>query len=54
MQMIFRILLLVVPQQVQGSLNCSINKGMTEDEMVGRHHLLDGHEFEQGSRAGDG
>ena len=22
-------------------------KGATEDEMVGRHHLLDGHEFEQ-------
>ena len=21
-------------------------KGMTEDEMVGRHHQLDGHEFE--------
>ena len=21
-------------------------KGMTEDEMVGRHHRLDGHEFE--------
>ena len=22
-------------------------KGMTEDEMVGRHHQLNGHEFEQ-------
>ena len=22
-------------------------KGATEDEMVGRHHRLDGHEFEQ-------
>ena len=22
-------------------------KGMTEDEMVGWHHQLDGHEFEQ-------
>ena len=22
-------------------------KGVTEDEMVGGHHLLDGHEFEQ-------
>ena len=22
-------------------------RGATEDEMVGRHHLLDGHEFEQ-------
>ena len=22
-------------------------KGMTEDEMIGRHHRLNGHEFEQ-------
>ena len=31
-------------------------KGMTEDEMVGWHHLLDGHEFEQilGVRDGQG
>ena len=29
-------------------------KGMTEDEMVGWHHWLDGHEFEQASRVGDG
>ena len=27
-------------------------KGMTEDEMVGWHHRLDGHEFEQ--TLGDG
>ena len=27
---------------------------MTEDEMVGRHHQLDGHEFEQAQGAGDG
>ena len=27
-------------------------KGMTEDEMVGWHHWLDGHEFEQAP--GDG
>ena len=27
---------------------------MTEDEMVGWHHLLDGHEFEQASGDGDG
>ena len=26
---------------------------MTEDEMVGWHHLLDGHEFEQAAGAGD-
>ena len=29
-------------------------KGMTEDEMVGWHHWLDGHEFEQALRVGDG
>ena len=29
-------------------------KGMTEDKMVGWHHWLDGHEFEQAPRAGDG
>ena len=27
---------------------------MTEDEMVGRHHRLDGHEFEQTLGADDG
>ena len=27
---------------------------MTEDEMIGWHHRLDGHEFEQGLGAGDG
>jgi len=29
-------------------------KGMTEDEMVGWHHRLDRHEFEQASGVGDG
>ena len=29
-------------------------KGMTEDEMVGCHHQLDGHEFEQAPGVGDG
>ena len=29
-------------------------KGMTEDEMVGLHHQLNGHEFEQGSGDGEG
>ena len=28
--------------------------GATEDEMVGWHHWLDGHEFEQASGVGDG
>ena len=27
---------------------------MTEDEMVGWHHRLNGHEFEQGPGVGDG
>ena len=29
-------------------------KGMTEDEMVGWLHQLDGHEFEQAPGVGDG
>ena len=29
-------------------------KGMTEDEMVGWHHQLDGHEFEQALGVGNG
>ena len=29
-------------------------KGMTEDEMVGWHHPLDGHKFEQAPRVGHG
>ena len=29
-------------------------KGVTEDEVVGWHHWLDGHEFEQASGVGDG
>ena len=29
-------------------------KGMTEDEKVGWHHQLDGHEFEQALEIGDG
>ena len=28
-------------------------KGMTEDEMVGVHHRLNGHEFEQAPGVGD-
>jgi len=31
----------------------SQEKGMTEDEMVGWHHQLDGHEFEQAPGVGD-
>ena len=29
-------------------------KGTTEDEIVGWHHRLDGHEFEQALGVGDG
>ena len=29
-------------------------KGTTEDEMVGWHHRLDGHEFEQAAGDGEG
>ena len=29
-------------------------KGMTEDEVDGWHHQLEGHEFEQAPGAGDG
>ena len=29
-------------------------KGMTEDEMVGQHHWLNGHEFEQALEDGEG
>ena len=29
-------------------------KGLTEDEMVGWHHWLDGHAFEEALRVGDG
>ena len=29
-------------------------KGMTEDKMVGWHHRINGHEFEQALGVGDG
>ena len=31
-----------------------MEKGLTEDEIVGWHHQLDGREFEQASGVGDG
>ena len=37
-----------------GKVEGQEEKGMTEDEMVGWHHLLSGHEFEQASGVGDG
>ena len=30
-----------------GKIEGRRRRGMTEDEMVGRHHRLNGHEFEQ-------
>ena len=39
-----------------GKIEGREKKGMTEDEMVGWHHLLDGYEFEQvpGTGVGQG
>ena len=37
-----------------GKIEGRREKGMTEDEMVGWHHQLDGHEFEQAPGVGDG
>ena len=31
-----------------------MEKGKTEDEMVGWHHRLDGHDFDQAPGVGDG
>ena len=40
--------------QTQIFKNSFKEKGMTEDEMVGWHHRLDGHESEQTLGVGDG
>ena len=37
-----------------GKIEGQEEKGTTEDEMVGWHHQLDGHEFEQALGVGDG
>ena len=37
-----------------GKIEGRRKKETTEDEMVGWHHRLDGHEFEQAPRVGDG
>ena len=37
-----------------GKIEGRRRRGLTEDEMVGWHHRLDGHEFEQASGVGDG
>ena len=36
-----------------GKIEGREEKGMTEDEMVGWHHRLDGHEFQQAPGVGD-
>ena len=37
-----------------GKIRRQEEKGMTEDELVGWHHRLDGHELEQAPGVGDG
>ena len=37
-----------------GKIEGSGEKGATEDEMVGWHHQLNGHEFEQAPGDGEG
>ena len=39
---------------ILGKIEGGREKGMKEDEMVGCHHQLHGHEFEQGPGVGDG
>ena len=40
--------------ETNGNSDRQEEKGTTEDEMVGRHHRLYGHEFEQSPGVGDG
>ena len=37
-----------------GNIESKRRKGQKEDKMVGWHHRLDGHEFEQALGVGDG
>ena len=37
-----------------GKVSRPEEKGMTEDEMIGWHYQLDGHEFESSPEVGDG
>ena len=39
---------------IMGKIEGRRRKGTTEDETVGCHHQLDGHEFEQALGVGDG
>ena len=46
-------MVLVVPEHVEKDRGQE-EKGATEDEMVGSHHQLNGHEFEETPGDGDG
>ena len=46
--------LLRIPWISWGWTPAQEEKGMTEDEMVGWHHQLNGHEFEQAPGNGEG
>ena len=37
-----------------GKIEGRRRRGLTEDEMIGWHHQLDGHEFEQALEVGEG
>ena len=39
---------------ILGKIKGRRRRGMTEDEVVGWHHQLDGHEFQQALGVGDG
>ena len=39
---------------IPGSRSIPLEKGMTEDEIFGWHHQLNGHEFEQAPGDGEG
>ena len=44
----------IIRKDPDAGKNWRQEKGITEDEMVGWHHWLDGHEFEQALGVGDG
>ena len=45
---------LLIGKDPDAGKDCRREKGTIEDEMVGWHHQLDGHEFEQSPEVGDG
>ena len=48
------VIFLIISNADAGKDRRQKEKGTTEDEMIGWHHLLDGHEFEQALGVGDG